>query len=154
MTAEDEVLAASEKFYAALNRLVNGDAGPLAEIWSHGAAVTTMHPIGGREVGWEQVRNSWEQVARISADGRVRLDDRYVRVVGDAAYELGVERGRFSLGGQPVTLDVRVTNIHRRESGAWKIVHHHTDRAPEMIESLNQLIGRPRQRDTGRPVRP
>ena len=52
MASEDEVRRASEQFYAALNRMLNGDAGPLAAIWAHGLAVTTMHPIGGREVGW------------------------------------------------------------------------------------------------------
>jgi hypothetical protein len=35
MSAEDEVRQASEQFYAALNSLVNGDTGPLANIWSH-----------------------------------------------------------------------------------------------------------------------
>jgi hypothetical protein len=52
MTVENEVRAASTKFYSALNRMLNGDAGSLADIWSHSATVTTMHPIGGREVGW------------------------------------------------------------------------------------------------------
>lgn len=139
MTAEEGVRAASGKFYAALDRMLNGDAGPLAEIWSHGATVTTMHPIGGREVGWDQVRNSWEQVAQISTDGQVRLDDQLIQVHGDAAYELGVERGQFSLGGRQVTVNGRVTNIYRRESGEWKIVHHHADTAPEMIDALSSL---------------
>ena len=69
MAIEDEVRAASEKFYAALNRTLNGDAGPLGDIWSHSATVTTMHPIGGREVGWDQVRGSWEQLAQASHAG-------------------------------------------------------------------------------------
>ena len=51
MTIEDEVRAASDKFYSALNRMLNGDASLLGDIWSHSATVTTMHPIGGREVG-------------------------------------------------------------------------------------------------------
>lgn len=34
MTIEDDVRAASEKFYSALNRMLNGDAGPLGDIWS------------------------------------------------------------------------------------------------------------------------
>lgn len=33
--------------------MANGDARPLSDIWSHGAAVTAMHPIGGRQVGWD-----------------------------------------------------------------------------------------------------
>ena len=56
MTIENDVRAASEKFYSALNRMLNGDASPLEDIWSHSATVTTMDPIGGREVGWNQVR--------------------------------------------------------------------------------------------------
>jgi len=51
MRVEDEVRKASEDFYAALNRMANGDAGSMADIWSHGADVTAMHPIGGRHVG-------------------------------------------------------------------------------------------------------
>ena len=139
MTIEDEVRGASERFYAALNRMLNGDAGSLGDIWSHSSTVTTMHPVGGREVGWEQVRESWEQVAQLCTKGQVKLDDQFIQVAGDAACELGVERGHFSLAGQEVTVDHRVTNIYLRESGAWKIVHHHTDIAPAMIEALSRL---------------
>jgi ketosteroid isomerase-like protein len=139
MTTEDDVRAASTKFYSALNRMLNGDASLLEDIWSHSATVTTMHPIGGREVGWDQVRKSWEQVAQIAAEGQVRLSDQLIQVDGDLAYELGVEHGQFTLAGQPVTGDCRVTNIYRRESGAWKIVHHHTDTAQSMIDVLSRL---------------
>ena len=139
MTIEDEVRAASEKFYSALNRMLNGDAGPLGDIWSHSATVTTMHPIGGREVGWDQVRGSWERVAQLATQGQVRLSDQFIQVAGDVAYELGVEHPQITLGGQPVTADVRVTNIYRRESGAWKIIHHHTDAAPSVIDVLRRL---------------
>ena len=139
MTVEDEVRAASEKFYSALNRMLNGDAGPLGDIWSHSATVTTMHPTGGREVGWDEVRGSWEQIAKLATQGKVRLSDQFIQVTGDLAYELGVEHAQFTLGGQPVTGDIRVTNIYRRESGACKIVHHHTDAAQSMIDMLSRL---------------
>ena len=143
MSAEAEVRHASSQFYAALNRMLNGDAGSLADIWSHGATVTTMHPIGGREVGWDQVRNSWEQVAQISSAGQVRLDDQIIQMAGDMAYEIGLERGQATLAGQQVTIDHRVTNIYRQESGAWKIVHHHTDVASAMLDVLNRLQANP-----------
>lgn len=67
----DEVRKASEQFYAALNRMLNGDAGPMADIWSHSAVVTTMHPIGGREVGWAMFEDhgskwpNWPQTGRL-----------------------------------------------------------------------------------------
>ena len=138
MSTEDEVRKASEQFYAAVNRMVNGDAGPLADIWSHSAVVTTMHPIGGREVGWDKVRQSWEQVAQLASEGQVKLGDQIIQVAGDVAYELGVEHGQAKLAGQQVTIEHRVTNIYRRESGAWKIVHHHTDVSPAMRDVLSR----------------
>jgi hypothetical protein len=46
MAAEDEIRQASEQFYAALNRAINGDPGPMMEVWSHGSDVTSMDPQG------------------------------------------------------------------------------------------------------------
>jgi ketosteroid isomerase-like protein len=139
MSTEDQVRKASEQFYAALNRMVNGDAGPLADIWSHSAAVTTMHPIGGRQVGWDEVRGSWEQVAQIASEGQVKLSDQLVQVSGDIAYEVGTEQGHAKLAGEQIPIENRVTNIYRREAGAWKVVHHHTDLSPAMLDVLSRL---------------
>jgi ketosteroid isomerase-like protein len=134
ISAQDEALKASEKFYAALNRLLEGDAGPMSDSWSHSAAVTTMHPLGGQEFGWPEVRKSFEQVGKLASGGRVTLADRHLQVVGDVAYETGIERGQAKLGSQQFTIDQRVTNIYSRESGTWKIVHHHTDTSAAMVE--------------------
>lgn len=139
MQAEDEVRAASETLYAALDRMLNGDRASLTDIWSHSATVTAMHPIGGREVGWDRVRKSFEQVSQLTSKGQVRLSDQIIRVAGDVAYELGVERARFTLAGPPVAGDCRVTNIYRRESGSWKVVHHHTDATPAMLDVVAHL---------------
>jgi ketosteroid isomerase-like protein len=139
MSTEDEVRKASEQFYAALNRMLNGNAAPLADIWSHSAAVTTMHPIGGREVGWDKVREAWEQVAQLASGGQTKLDDQIMQVAGDVAYELGTERGQVRLAGQQVAIEHRVTNIYRREAGGWKVVHHHTDVSPAMLDILSRL---------------
>jgi ketosteroid isomerase-like protein len=137
MATQDEVRKASEQFYAALNRMLNGDAGPLAVIWSHSAAVTTMHPIGGREVGWDKVGQTWEQVAKVFSGGQVKLTDQLIQVSGDMAYEVGTEQGQAMLAGQQVAIGHRVTNIYRREAEGWKIVHHHTDVSPAMMEILS-----------------
>jgi ketosteroid isomerase-like protein len=138
MSAEDEVRKASERFYVALNRMANGDALPMSDIWSHGAAVTAMHPIGGRQVGWDEVRNSFQQVAAIASGGRIRLEDQMIQVTGDLAFELGFERGQATFSGKQLTLDQRVTNVYRREAGKWTIVHHHTDVSPAMIDVVKR----------------
>jgi ketosteroid isomerase-like protein len=139
MSAEDEVRRASEQFYAALNRMLDGDVGSLSDIWSHGTAVTTMHPIGGREVGWSKVRESFEQVSKLASSGQVSLRDQLLQVAGDMAYEVGIEQGQFKLAGEQVSVEHRVTNIYRREAGGWKIVHHHTDLSPAMLAILSRL---------------
>ena len=139
---EDEVREASTQFYAGLNQMANGDASRLADIWSQGADATTMHPIGGREVGWGRVQESFQQVAQVATDGRIKLEDQIIRVTGDLAYELGVERGSLKLVGQPAAVDSRVTNIYRREAGTWKIVHHHTDISPAMLEVFNRMLAK------------
>lgn len=138
MTTEDEVRAASEAFYTALNRMLAGDASSLGDIWSHSPTVTTMHPIGGREVGWDQVRASFEQVARESTGGHVEMADQLIRVCDDVAYELGVEHAQFAIAEQQLHVNSRVTNIYRRQDGAWKIVHHHGDVSPGIFEALNR----------------
>ena len=139
MSTEDEVRTASEQFYAALNKMANGDASAMSEIWSHDTVVTAMHPVGGRHVGWDEVRDSFQQVAEIASDGRVRLDDQMIQVTGAMAYEIGSERGQARFAGQQVTLDHRVTNIYRRETDSWKIVHHHTEISSAMLDVLKRI---------------
>ena len=137
MAVEDEVLQASEQFYAALNHALNGDTGPMEEIWSHGSDVSAMHPFGGRILGWEEVRASWEQAAQAFSRGQVTLDDMVVvPLTEDAAYTLGTERGQGSIGDETVGIDWRVTNVYRREADGWKMVHHHTDFSSEVAEAL------------------
>jgi len=139
MSSEDEVRTASAQFYTALNSMMVGDAAPLAEVWSHGADVSTMHPIGGREAGWDEVRGSFEQVAQLASGGHGELRDQRIQVGGDLAYEVGIEQGQITLAGEQIAIEHRVTNVYRREAGGWKIVHHHTDLSPAMLDLLGRL---------------
>jgi len=138
MSTQDEVRQASKQFYAALNRMLNGDARPLEDIWLHSAAVTAMHPIGGRQVGWDAVRTSFEKVAQLASGGKVELKDQLIHSTEDVAYEVGIEQGQLKLSGQQVSIEHRVTNIYEREAGAWKIIHHHTDTSPAMLDVLGK----------------
>ena len=137
MAAEDEIRQASEQFYAALNRALDGDSSPMEEIWSHGSDVSAMHPFGGRMVGWEEVGASWEQAAQAFSGGQVALDEMVVVPISeDAAYTLGTEHVQGRVGDQTLRIDWRVTNIYRREADGWRIVHHHTDFSSEVAQAL------------------
>jgi ketosteroid isomerase-like protein len=139
MSTENDVRTASARFYAALNRMADGDAASLADIWSHGATVTTLHPIGGRQTGWDEVRGSFEGVAGLASGGHVELREQSIQVVGDLAYEVGAEHGQITVAGERVTIEQRVTNVYRREAGEWKLVHHHADVSPAMVDILTRL---------------
>lgn len=139
MSNEEEVREASRQFYAALNQMLRGDAGPMGEAWSLGDDVTTMHPLGGREIGREKVRKSWAQVASLATGGHVELRGQHLQVGGDLACETGEEHGHGEFGKHQVQLDHRVTNVYRREGGVWKVVHHHADPSPAMIELVRTL---------------
>ena len=142
MAVEDEIRQASDQFYAALNREINGDPGQMVEVWSHGSDVATMHPLGGRELGWEEVQAGWEQAAQAISEGQISLDDLVVVPISDdVAYTLGTEHGQMKVGGEPVRIDWRATNIYRREAEGWKMVHHHTDVSPALVETLGRLEG-------------
>jgi ketosteroid isomerase-like protein len=83
------------------------------------------------------VRASWEHVAQVFSEGQVSLDGlMIVPLSDDVVYTLGTENGQAKLGDETVGVDWRVTNIYRREEGEWKMVLHHTDVSPELVEVL------------------
>ena len=139
MAAADEVRQASEQFYVALSQMANSDASAMSAVWAHNNDVTALHPIGGRNEGWDDTRSSFEQVGSLASGGQVQLRDQMIQVGIDLAYEVGIEEGEITLAGERVSINQRVTNIYRRENGAWKMVHHHTDLSPEMIDLLHRL---------------
>ena len=135
MTAEDDVRALSKKFYSGLSRM---DVAALPEIWSHSDDVTTMHPMGGEQVGWEEVRTSFELAAGPMTDSHVELIDQRIYAGTDLAYETGIERGSAKLAGEPIEFEHRVTNVYRLEDGQWKMIHHHTDLSTGLAEMLQR----------------
>lgn len=136
MAEEDEIRQASDQFYAAVSSMLNGDAGPMDDIWSQQDDVSTMHPLGGRELGWAAVHASWEGAAQAFSSGSVDVRDLEVRVMGEAGYTLGTEHVKAAVGETTTQSEFRATNIYRREAGAWKIVHHHTDADAAIQQAL------------------
>ena len=141
MAVEDEVRQASDQFYAALNQMLStSDPGLVTAVWSEGQQGSTMHPIGGREVGREQVLATWKQAGSAFSGGRATVEGLVVfPLSADAAYTIGTERFEGKVGGQQFRGEWRATNIYRREDGGWRIVHHHTDASPELQELLRRL---------------
>lgn len=138
MTVEDDVRAASQRFYEALNKTVNGDAKAMDEVWEHGDGTSAMHPMGTCETGWTKVAETYQEVASIATEGRMELKERRLRIFGDVALETGIEEVGCKLRGQLVEGQVRVTNLYRQTADGWKIIHHHADISPSMEEAVSK----------------
>lgn len=139
MSEIDEVRKASNQFYTALSRMAEGENDTMENVWPHNDSITTMHPIGGRETGWEAVKGSFNGVGQLASGGKVELKDQLIRVLGDVAYEVGNEEGELKVSGKQIKIDQRVTNIYKKEGGSWKVIHHHADISPAMVEIVSSL---------------
>lgn len=52
-------------------------------------------------------------------------------MVGDLAYTVGYEHTQASANGDPRTYTLLVTQVYRREDGAWKVAHPHVTRSSD-----------------------
>ena len=137
---ELEVRRASDLFYEALNRLLRGDPAPMLTVWAHGPDVISMHPFGGREMGWEQVRGVWDMWSSLTK-GTIAAHEVIIRVHGEVAYTTSIEKAKLFFGKKEVTVDGRATNIFRRDNGQWRLIHHHADVTPAAQEAIRKLVG-------------
>jgi ketosteroid isomerase-like protein len=134
-TGEKAVSEATAQFYAALNVMFTGDAGPMKDVWSHAADVTYMGPGGGFQVGWNQVLAIWEEQAAKKLGGSVKAERMRISVGRDIAVASNYEEGEnTNADGKPAKVSIRATNVFRKEGGKWKMIGHHTDLLPFLVK--------------------
>jgi len=138
----EEVRQASDRFYATLNRALNGEiTDDMLDIFSHADDVTMMHPTGGRQVGWPEVRSSFEMAMGAASGGSVKVNDLHITMLGsNAACTTGTEVASATVGGSTLSMSMRCTNAYRRENGAWKLVHHHADLMPDAAAAFESAM--------------
>lgn len=125
---EMAVRQAADRFYDALNVMFTGDLAPMKSVWSHAGDVAYMGPGGSIKVGWDKVRKDWESQAARKLGGKVRAEDVHFVVGDDIAVMYAREVGEnTNIGGKREKVDIRATNMFRKEDGAWKMIGHHTD---------------------------
>jgi ketosteroid isomerase-like protein len=114
----------------AIERFVNGDAGPYKQLWSHAGDVTIFGGWGAYEQGWDAVSRRLDWAASRFGEGHADIDNLAAGSSGDLAYSIDIERNIAFVDGaaRPETA-LRVTHICRRAGGeGWRIVHRHADR--------------------------
>jgi len=127
---KQELLAANEGFYTALNALFKGEVAPMEQVWSHSEDVNYMGPDGLRQLGWKAVLADWKTQAEKRLGGTVKMDQPQVQVGGIIGVITGIEVGENMVDGKPQKVSIRTTSVFRKEAGKWKMIGHHTDKLP------------------------
>lgn len=128
-TLEEEFRQIVEQRRAANTAFVNGDAGPFKEMASHRDDVTILGAFGGFEHGWAEVGPRYDWAAS-RFNGRTFTSEIVsTYVTPELAYSVAIERSdvRFTGSDEAAQQVLRVTEIFRREEGAWKLLHRHAD---------------------------
>jgi ketosteroid isomerase-like protein len=125
-TAQD----AENAFYEALERC---DLDGMMAVWAEDEDIVCVHPGGARHVGYEAVRQSFEQL--FAGDTRLtfRLDQAVsIDTVGLAVQSV-VEHLRAGEDGPRGA--ALATNVLMRTPYGWRMVCHHASPSPPLAET-------------------
>jgi hypothetical protein len=108
---------------------VNGDPVPLGRIVALRAPASFFGPAGGVLEGPQAVYARYEEDARRFVQGSNRFEILHMQAADGLAYWTGLQRATARVHGsdKEVPMDLRVTEIFRREGMAWKLLHRHAD---------------------------
>lgn len=130
-TVEQGAREAIQRFYAAADRFMTGDAAPFKALWSQRDDVTAFGGWGGYEVGWDQVGGRWDWAAQQMSGGTVTRKNLATVITAEMAYIVDATSVRIRVDGsdrEEKTWQNRQTHIFRLEDGQWRLVHRHVSR--------------------------
>ena len=115
----------------AQSRFLNGDPSLWKKNSSQREDATIFGAFGGYEKGWKEVgpRYDWAASQYSPSGAKKGVEYLNVTVGSDLACTVSIERDEVQVGGQskPEPRALRVTQVFRKEDGAWKLLHRHAD---------------------------
>ncbi len=115
---------------AASTAFVNGDIAPLHQISTRTSPATIFGPQGDAVQGAEQVNAvNARGAAMFGPDAENVFEVMHQYAQDNLAYWVGIQRSVVHMSGhdQPIPMDLRVTEIFRREQSGWMLIHRHAD---------------------------
>jgi ketosteroid isomerase-like protein len=118
----NEVLAAHDAFYRAFEKR---DLQAMNLVWWQGSGSLCVHPGGEILQGWQDVRQSWQQIFQNT--DYLEIDAELVSIeVGDRlAYVVASEKVLQVVGNRKFQARSLATNVFQKMAQKWYMVHHH-----------------------------
>ncbi len=137
MPTQEDFQQAIDEIQSATQQFCNGNPDPIKALWSHAGDATIMGGWGSHEQTWDQVGPRLEWAAARFLEGQSSFEMLAFGDRGDLGYTIWIEKYHAKLQGTDIVraLALRVTQIYRREGGAWKIIHRHADAIMENLEA-------------------
>ena len=123
-----------EERKAASDAFVDGDVDPLLKISATTPPASMFGPAGTYLEGPGNVNQANTAGSRSFEPGAEnRFEIMHAGADGDLAYWVGLQRSVVKLrdSEQPVAMNLRITEIFRRDGDEWKLVHRHADELHE-----------------------
>jgi ketosteroid isomerase-like protein len=130
MKEVEELRAVNERFYKALEEL---DLEQMQRLWLHEPWVRCIHPGWDVLVGWDQVRQSLEQIFASTGWMRVTPTECNIHVFGDVGMVACAENITASRDSDVGVAVAQATNLFRRTPEGWRMFHHHASPAPVRV---------------------
>jgi len=130
-TDDSEALReANAAFYRAVEEL---DLAAMEKLWLHESWVRCIHPGWDLLVGWDLVRQSWEQIFSGTRWIRVTPTSVDVRLLGEVGMVGCAENITATSDGDVGVAVAQATNLFLRTGEEWRLIHHHSSPAPVRV---------------------
>lgn len=127
---KDTLEEANARFYRALEQL---DLEAMDRLWAHEGWVRCVHPGWDILVGWEAVRQSWEQIFANTRWLRVTPTTVEAAVIGELGVVVCSENITATTEGDVGVAVAQATNLFRKTPDGWRMLHHHASPAPVRV---------------------
>jgi hypothetical protein len=128
---------AADQFAKAQGDLIRGEAAAIKRLWATTDDVTIFGGFGGCERGWSEVGPRLDWIASQFADGKL-VNREYLASQTHAhlGYTVHIDRFLTKVGQdrRECLVELRVTQVWRREGDEWRIIHRHGDSLTRKIE--------------------